>query len=149
MSSRSRSRRLCGYWWLSWFLSLRDLESRESREQTSFTDVLLARVCHRSHQSLRSVLESSCLSYFKIRSISFLESQGPYNTVVEWKSEDQFSIDGPLGTWTILLGYVIMIEIDTARGMCLVCLALRGATNYCCIKDLNDYESVPGEGLSQ
>lgn len=59
-------------------------------------------------------------------SISALQTRGLYNTVFNRKSEDGFSIDRPLSTWTMLLSRLIMIEVDTVRGRGLIRLTSAG-----------------------
>lgn len=72
--------------------------------------------------------------------MSILQTRGPYNTVFNRKSEDGFSIDRPLSTWTMLLSGLIMIEVESTRGRGLVCLDLRRGTKFELIQNMGGYE---------
>ncbi|KAM5363791.1 hypothetical protein ACJZ2D_011825 [Fusarium nematophilum] len=79
-----------------------------------WNDFLHGRVLCKSVSELSSVTgvnEQLILAkLIQDESISTLETRGPYNTVFNRRSEDGFSIDRPLSTWTMLLSGLIMIE---------------------------------------
>ncbi|KAM5342126.1 hypothetical protein ACJ41O_015157 [Fusarium nematophilum] len=97
-----------------------------------WNDFLHGRVLCKSVSELSSVTgvnEQLILAkLIQDESISTLETRGPYNTVFNRRSEDGFSIDRPLSTWTMLLSGLIMIEVESPRGRGLVCLDLRRGT---------------------
>ncbi|KAI8685112.1 hypothetical protein NCS57_00179400 [Fusarium keratoplasticum] len=109
-----------------------------------WNDFLHGRVLCKSVSELSSVTgvdEQLILAkLLQDESISVLQTRGPYNTVFNRKSEDSFSIDRPLSTWTMLLSGLIMIEVDTVRGRGLVCLDLRRGTKYGLVQNMGAYE---------
>ncbi|KAJ4197256.1 hypothetical protein NW767_009148 [Fusarium falciforme] len=114
-----------------------------------WNDFLHGRVLCKSVSELSSVTgvnEQLILAkLLQDESISVLQTRGPYNTVFSRKSEDGFSIDRPLSTWTMLLSGLIMIEVDSARGRSLVCLDLRRATKFEVIKNICAYSTEGDE----
>ncbi|KAL2675637.1 hypothetical protein Neosp_011827 [[Neocosmospora] mangrovei] len=109
-----------------------------------WNDFLHGRVLCKSVSELSSVTGvNEQLILAKIlqdESISVLQTRGPYNTVFNRQSEDGFSIDRPLSTWTMLLSGLIMIEVESTNGRALVCLDLRRGTKYGLIQNMCVYE---------
>ncbi|RSL41592.1 hypothetical protein CEP53_012665 [Fusarium sp. AF-6] len=99
-----------------------------------WNDFLHGRVLCKSVSELCSVTGANeqliLAKLLQDESISILKTRGPYNTVFNRKSEDGFSIDRPLSTWTMLQTGLIMIEVESASGRGLVCLDLRRGTKY-------------------
>ncbi|KAM6537946.1 hypothetical protein FALCPG4_003842 [Fusarium falciforme] len=121
------------------------LVAKSARVQNwPWNDFLHGRVLCKSVSELSSVTgvnEQLILAkLLQDESISILQTRGPYNAVFTRKSEDGFSIDRPLSTWTMLLSGLIMIEVDTVRGRGLVCLDLRRGTKYRMIQNMCIYE---------
>ncbi|EEU48962.1 uncharacterized protein NECHADRAFT_75649 [Fusarium vanettenii 77-13-4] len=114
-----------------------------------WNDFLHGRVLCKSVSELSSVTGvNEQLILAKIlqdESISVLQTRGPYNTVFNRKSEDGFSIDRPLSTWTMLLSGLIMIEVESTHGRALVCLDLRRGTKYGLIQNMCVYTDQGNE----
>ncbi|CAG9981745.1 unnamed protein product [Clonostachys byssicola] len=72
---------------------------------------------------------------------SILQTRGPFNTIFRRRSEDGFSINCPISTWTMLLSGLIMIEVESITGHGLACLDLRQGTTYRFV----DNQYVPNE----
>lgn len=110
-----------------------------------WNDFLHGRVLCKSVSELSSVTgirEQLILAkLLQDESTSFLQTRGPFNLVFKRKSDDGFSIDSPLSTWTMLLSGLIMIEVETARGHGLVCLDLRRGTGMNHIKNLGEFRT--------
>lgn len=110
----------------------------------SWNDFLHGRVFCKSVSELSSVTGvNDQLILAKLldeESLSILKVRGPYNCVFNRKSEDGFSIDRPLSTWTMLLSGLLMVEVESLNGRGLVCLDLRRGTAYKIIKNVPDIE---------
>ena len=67
-------------------------------------------------------------------STTILQTRGPYNCAFNRKADDGFSIDRPLSTWTMLQSGLIMVQVQSPRGLALVCLDARrgrGSASVC------------------
>ncbi|RYP40816.1 hypothetical protein DL767_001462 [Monosporascus sp. MG133] len=136
-------------WVLAAFLLL---VSKSVRVQNwPWNDFLHGRVLCKSVSELSSVTNIGeqfiLVKLLQDESISFLQTRGPYNTIFRRKSEDGFSIDIPLSTWTMLLSGLIMIEVESVRGRGLVCLDLRRGTKYGVIQNLGDPDGQERQNL--
>lgn len=72
---------------------------------------------------------------------SLLQTRGPFNTIFLRRSEDGFSIDRPISTWTMTLSGLIMIEVESMTKHALACLDLRQGTTRCLI----EHQHVPDQ----
>lgn len=78
---------------------------------------------------------------------TLLETRGPYNCVFNRKSESQdgFSINVPISTWTMLLSGLIMVEVEGEQGGGLVCLDLRRGAKLLSVENLGSHDSEEGK----
>lgn len=121
----------------------------------SWNDFLHGRVVCKSVSELSSI--TGINNQFIIAKLlqeergSILQTRGPFNTIFRRRSEDGFSIDCPISTWTMMLSGLIMIEVESITGHALACMDLRQGTTCCVIKqqsvpdpeDKNRYISCP------
>ncbi|KAI1451619.1 hypothetical protein F4805DRAFT_450781 [Annulohypoxylon moriforme] len=109
-------------------------------QEWTWNDFLHGRVVCKSVSELSSVTgvddQYILTKLLQDESTSFLQTCGPYNTVFKHKSKDGFSIDRPLGLWTMRMSGLIMIEVESLRGRGLVCLDLRRGTRGAVIPNL-------------
>ncbi|KAK3949798.1 hypothetical protein QBC32DRAFT_377923 [Pseudoneurospora amorphoporcata] len=109
-----------------------------------WNDFLHGRVLCRSVTELSSVTgipdRLILAKLLQDESLSRLDTRGPFNAVFHRQSNNGFSIDRPIGMWTMLLSGLIMIEVESVGGKALVCLDLRRGTRIAMIGNTADFQ---------